>query len=259
MVENHSEEQRSVTVVDDPGRGWRISAKGWSFQWVMTNSLGAWIEGRNLLTGRTEAFYLGSNVEQFGVCSRTLREGLSVDAMGKVWRMFSYHATPAAAWSEREFRAFSEKLVVESIPPEAVGQQVALGDSFIMEQDQNFCGCYLRVNKALKSTGVILWDVPIPQGETDRTKRYKSATGLMWTLEWAGCSDPVVRQQGLRLYASCQQESGYLEIRLEPQLLRAQKISTVVGALQEVGRVLDRIHLREDNAYSEPGDTTEWL
>ena len=82
VVENHSEEQRSVTVVDDLGRGWRISAKGWSFQWGMTNSLGAWIEGRNLLTGRTEAFYLGSNVEQFGVCSRTLREGLFVDAMG---------------------------------------------------------------------------------------------------------------------------------------------------------------------------------
>lgn len=246
VVENHSEEQRSVTVVDDLGRGWRVSAKGWSFQWVMTNSLGAWIEGRSLRTGLTEAFYLGSNAHQLGVCPRTLQEGLSVDAMGKVWRMFSYHATPATAWSERGFRAFSKRLVVEAIPPEAVGQPVALGDCLTLQQDQNFCGRYLWVGKVLKSTGVILWDAPIPPEETNRTKRYKSATGLLWTLAWIEGSDPVVAEQGLRVYASCQESSGYLEIRLEPQLLQARGISTAVGALQEAGRVLDRISLRED-------------
>ena len=51
IPENHCTAESGVTVVDDKGRGWRVQAPGWNLQWVMTNSLGAWIDAKNLETG----------------------------------------------------------------------------------------------------------------------------------------------------------------------------------------------------------------
>lgn len=241
-AENHCTEEGGVTVVDDLGRGWKIAVPGWNLQWVMTNSLGAWIDARNIRTGVTESFYLGSNADSFDVCPQTLGDDLKADTMGDLHRFLGW-SWQTSRWSEQGFRAFLKQMTLESIEPAEVGQTIALGDALNLRQDAELCGQPVWMGQESHAPCVTLWYEPFLFENTPKTETFAGAGGLEWTLKWFDNADTDLRQDGLTVFAvgAC----GYLEIDLDPQYLEYKGITSVEEALAQAKAVLEHISPRE--------------
>lgn len=231
-AENHCTTEGAVTVVDDKGRGWQVQAPGWNLQWVMTNSLGAWIDAKNLKTGRIGNFYLGSNADAFENCPQTVGEDLQVDTMAQ-WHRFLGWSWHTPSWAEPDFRAFVETLTVEPIDREAVGQTVALGDSLNLRQDGKFCGQPLWVGDEETEPQVLLWYDPFFFAEEPQTGSYTSATGLTWTLQWF---EPVAGEES-HVYADY--DGNLVEV-----ILPGAQTTDSRQMLEQAEGVLDRISAR---------------
>ena len=233
IPENHCTAESGVTVVDDKGRGWRVQAPGWNLQWVMTNSLGAWIDAKNLETGRTENFYLGSNADMFEICPLPVGDDLKVDAMSD-WHRFLGWSWQTPRWELSGFRAFVDSLTVEPIARQEVGQTVALGDNLDLRQDGAFCGQPLWVGEEPTEPYVILWYDPFFFEEEPRTASYTSTTGLTWTLQWF---EPVAEEES-HVYA--ESEGNRVEV-----ILPGAETADSRQMLARAQAVLDRISARE--------------
>lgn len=231
-AENHCETEGGVTVVDDKGRGWRVQAPGWNLQWVMTNSLGAWIDARNLKNGRIENFYLGSNADMFQNCPQMVGDDLVVDTMGE-WHRFLGWSWHTPSWAEPSFRSFVQSMRVEPISRQEVGQTVALGNSLNLRQDGSFCGQPLRVGEEPGEPYVILWYDPFFFEEEPQTASYTSATGLTWTLQWF---EPVAEADS-HVYAET--DGNLVEIILDGEAKADSR-----QMLEQAETVLDRISAR---------------
>lgn len=243
-AENHCTKEGSVTVVDNQGRGWKITVPGWNLQWVMTNNLGAWIDAHNLKTGVTESFYLGNKADSFDVCPQTVVENLKADTMGDLHRFLGW-SWQTSRWSKQEFHAFVNKMTVEAINLTEVGQIIALGDALNLRQDAELCGQPVWVGHENHAPRVTLWQDPFLFEEKPVTEIVSGAGGLKWTLLWFESSDTNTNlwQDGIAVFASG--SSGFLEIDLDPQYLKYKGITTVESALAQAKAVLRHIFPRE--------------
>lgn len=238
-AENHCTEPGAVTLTDDAGRCWRVSAEGWNLQWVQTNGVGAVINARNVRTGATHSFYLGAQADSFDFFPQKLGEELYADplgtmrkTLGRLWRV--------CGWTESGFRDFTGGMRVEAISPGEVGQRVALGNGLDLQQDAGFSGNLLLVEDTVTAPELTLrQEEPADLAQAPQTRTYTNADGLTWTLRWQDFQPG----ETLRLAAGC--ETGdWLEIWLYSGFLEYKGITTQEQALEEVFRALDHISRR---------------
>lgn len=241
-AENHCTEEGGVTVVDDRGRGWKITVPGWNLQWVMTNSLGAWIDARNIRTGDTQSFYLGSQADGFDVCPQTVGNDLKVDTMAELHRFLRW-SWQTSRWPRQEFLGFVRQMTVEALDPAEVGQTIALGDALNLRQDAELCGQPVWVGRENRSPRVTLWYEPFLFEEPPETETVTGAGGLEWTLLWSDIPQTDLVQNGLKVFASG--TGGFLEIDLDPQYLAYKGITTPEAALAQARAVLGHISPRQ--------------
>ena len=78
----------SATLVDETGRGWRLSAAGYSLLWVETCDAGAMVNAHNLRTGESIAFFFSAPENSLGVCPVDLDCGQRINLLPHTREIF---------------------------------------------------------------------------------------------------------------------------------------------------------------------------
>ena len=228
----------SATLVDETGRGWRLSAGGYSLLWVETCDAGAMVSAHDLRTGERIAFFFGAPEDSLGVCPVDLDCGQRVNLLPRTREIFG-RTVVEPSFDRRRFTAFARSLQAEEIAPGEVGQDVAFGDGLTVRQSAGFSTGQVRVNGEETAVQLSLFCDPPLFEETPQSMIWTSVWGLTWRLQWFDRTGTGMAEEGICLFADC--DGSYVQVTLTGEYLRRCGVSTTRGALEAAAEALGRI------------------
>ena len=239
---NHCAEACPVTLVDEQGRAWRLSAEGYCLQWDYTSTAGALVAAKNLRTGETVSFWLGSPDHVPGEFPVPVQDGLTADVLPRIKQVFGL-PWQFPSFDKGRFRQFiTRTLRVEAIPGQEVGQTVAFGNGMDLRQTADFnpAGIYLSGGRGSVCPRLILMEKPAYLSGPTRTASYTTAAGLQATLLWSEYAGDSPVERGVSLFADFGSR-GVVQVMLDPCYMAAQGIATADQALAHARAQLDRL------------------
>lgn len=228
----------SATLVDETGRGWRLSAAGYSLLWVETCDAGAMVNAHNLRTGESIAFFFSAPEDSLGVCPVDLDCGQRANLLPRTRERFG-RTVVEPSFDRRRFAAFARSLQAEEIAPGEVGQDVAFGDGLTVRQSAGFSTGQVRVNGEETAVQLSLFCDPPLFEETPQSMIWTSGWGVTWRLQWFDSTGAGMAEEGFCLFAGC--DGSCVQVTLSGEYLRRRGISTTRGAVEAAAEALGRL------------------
>ena len=238
-VENHSTQQVPVTLVDETGRAWKLSAPGWNFLWVYTDEVGAFVEAHNIRSGETTTFHLGHPDDALEAFPIQIREDLVADPLFTA-RQFLLWSWNEPDCNKPQFQKFVEDVLqVEEISPEQMGQTIAFGEHLNAKQSAAFTPRLLLTggsNQAVETT--LLSEMPLTADQAAFQKEYTNKHGLSFALRWNDTLDEDLLFATFTVYAAFG-ENEAIQLVLDQNYLTENGLTSAEAAIIHVEQALD--------------------
>lgn len=245
-TENHSAQQAPVTLVDENGRAWKLSAPGWNFLWVYTDAVGALVEAHNIRSDETIAFHLGHPDDALEAFPIRIREDLVADPLFTA-RQFLLWSWNEPDCNKPQFRKFVEDVLqIEEIRPEQVGQVIAFGEHLNAEQSAAFTPRLLLTggsSQAVQAT--LLSEMPLTADEAAFQQEYTNRHDLSFVLRWNDTLDEDLLFASFTVYAAFG-ENEAIQLVLDQNYLTENDLTSAEAAIRHVEQTLDYFSLFAD-------------
>lgn len=238
-AENHSAQQAPVTLVDETGRAWKLSAPGWNFLWIYTDAVGALVEAHNIHSDETIVFHLGHPDDALEAFPIQIQEELVADPLFTA-RQFLLWSWNEPDCNKPQFQKFVEDVLqIEEIRPEEVGQTIAFGEHLNAEQCAEFTPRLLLnggSSRAVQTT--LLSEMPLTANKAAFEKEYTNKHGLSFNLRWNDTLDEDLLFATFTVYAAFG-ENEAIQLVLDQNYLTENELTSTEAALLHVEQALD--------------------